>query len=810
MTVLGQTTCGAFGSDTAAVSGSASSYVTVGPADSRNDFRQRAGRGGERTEPASTRAADFRDPGKERKDVCSKLQGWPGGDREKDKEDADWKQDDNEDAEDEAHLPQSIETDSEEDAGETEAGESSDEDSVMPKLWHKRARTRRRQKETKRRRKIEEAEDPVWCFDDPADDDVAAERKRKETEYFLLSSGEVGQAKKARKREDKEVMNLITGIRRKAEEEDEEEEKREEAHRADWRRDKAKLKKEEGSLETAPRSEDDEGEDSEASRARRSEDGDSFKPKETESEEESLQEEPETLEGQKQQNEDEDRYEEEEAQEKEVDKGGAAEDDEEAESEEEAGGGDIFRERKRLGQIDMVATVECINVTSFEQSWRTLAKSKAAVIFFQEHKVKRKERRRHKKELRDLGWEVHFGPSDETGKVAAAGVGVMWRAEQVQVFPEKMRDEELNKAMEKGRVGKYIMDVGWDANYTVYPLYGMSGGTKQATIVTEAILQAVRREIKGDRHMPTMIAGDFNKEPSTIHSVKVLKKEENWTDVGEVADWWGRTPGEPTCRSRKRAKPSRIDGYVVNPAAMITIHDVEVEKHEIIPTHSIVRLEISRNAMKEERTYMRKVGSLKALFEKRIQELTKEMKPKEAREKREEEVLQLQAEMDQNFEEASTTFGKAKVAKDMDLYWKTWSKAVEDAYIKALDLGSKEAEKALRGRGKVTLIKKEPKKAKKAEETIRNEWAYEAHRNLKQARRAEQILYRSDAMGSTEKEKRTKYEDLNRQAARLVIKNAKEGEQWEKELSERMKQVKAKASCERKLENVGLFVAVFV
>ena len=141
------------------------------------------------------------------------------------------------------------------------------------------------------------------------------------------------------------------------------------------------------------------------------------------------------------------------------------------------------------------------------------------------------------------------------------------------------------------------------------------GGAKQATIVTEAILQAVRREIKGDRHMPTIIAGDFNKEPSTIHSVKVLKKEENWTDVGEVADWWGRTPGEPTCRSGKRAKPTRIDGYVVNPAALITIHDIEVEKHEFIPTHSIVRMEISRKAMKEERTYMRKVGSLKALFE---------------------------------------------------------------------------------------------------------------------------------------------------------------------------------------------------
>ena len=259
--------------------------------------------------------------------------------------------------------------------------------------------------------------------------------------------------------------------------------------------------------------------------------------------------------------------------------------------------------------------MECIHATSFEQSSRTLARSKAAVIFFQEHKVKMKERRRYKKELRDLGWEVHFGPSDEAGKVAAAGVGVMWNAEEVQAFPEQMKDEDLIKARGKGRVGKYIMDVGWDTNYTVYPIYVMSGGTKQAPILTEAILQAVRREIKGDRHMPTIIAGDFNKEPNTIHSVKVLKKEENWTDVGEVADWWGRKPGEPTCRSGKRAKPTRIDGYVVNPAALITIHDIEVEKHELIPTHSIVRMEISRKAMKEERTYMRKVGSIKALFE---------------------------------------------------------------------------------------------------------------------------------------------------------------------------------------------------
>ena len=51
-------------------------------------------------------------------------------------------------------------------------------------------------------------------------------------------------------------------------------------------------------------------------------------------------------------------------------------------------------------------------------------------------------------------------------------------------------------------------------------------------------------------------------------------------------------------------------------------------------------------------------------------------------------------------------------------------------------------------------------------------------------------------MGSTEKEKKHKYEDLNKQTARLIIKNAKKGEQWEKDLSMRMQQVMAKGKVD--------------
>ena len=81
---------------------------------------------------------------------------------------------------------------------------------------------------------------------------------------------------------------------------------------------------------------------------------------------------------------------------------------------------------------------------------------------------------------------------------------------------------------------------------------------------------------------------------------------------------------------------------------MITIHDYEVDKRELIPTHSILRLELSKSSLKEERTYLRKVPSLKVCFENKVKQITKEMEPKEAKQKRENMVEELKEDMDEN------------------------------------------------------------------------------------------------------------------------------------------------------------------
>ena len=81
---------------------------------------------------------------------------------------------------------------------------------------------------------------------------------------------------------------------------------------------------------------------------------------------------------------------------------------------------------------------------------------------------------------------------------------------------------------------------------------------------------------------------DFNHIPDKLMSVKDLMREDQWVDVGKQAVWWGGIPSEPTCHSKEEAQRSRIDGFLVNPEALGTIHDFEVEHQTRFPTQTRV------------------------------------------------------------------------------------------------------------------------------------------------------------------------------------------------------------------------------
>lgn len=113
-----------------------------------------------------------------------------------------------------------------------------------------------------------------------------------------------------------------------------------------------------------------------------------------------------------------------------------------------------------------------------------------------------------------------------------------------------------------------------------------------------------------------------------------------------VASWWGEEDDRPTCHARAQAKPSRIDGVLANMYVVHLIKKIAVENDTNIPTHSVVKVHISRRAAQEPRTILRTLSSLKKLYQQKVDKMTENMEGKPKQEKQGEAQQKLHAPMD--------------------------------------------------------------------------------------------------------------------------------------------------------------------
>ena len=90
----------------------------------------------------------------------------------------------------------------------------------------------------------------------------------------------------------------------------------------------------------------------------------------------------------------------------------------------------------------------------------------------------------------------------------------------------------------------------------------------------------------------------------------------------------------PTCHAKTGATPSRIDGIACNLEAAVLTHSFKVEKDEMIPTRSIVKITVSRNAMKLKKSFVRSLPSLKKAFEANIEDDLETKKGKNKKKRR--------------------------------------------------------------------------------------------------------------------------------------------------------------------------------
>ena len=136
----------------------------------------------------------------------------------------------------------------------------------------------------------------------------------------------------------------------------------------------------------------------------------------------------------------------------------------------------------------------------------------------------------------------------------------------------------------------------------------------------------------------------------------------------------------------------------------------------------------------------------------------------------------LQQTIDRHFKAEDEGLDECLQKEDMNGFWKLWSKALEKGYLEHLN-ETKEVNKKLMGRGKVTIVEKVPQRREMASniEDIRKGGCKQAIKYLKQARRCEQVAYRLELINlQPEGPKVESYIALNTQALKKIQETAEE------------------------------------
>ena len=264
--------------------------------------------------------------------------------------------------------------------------------------------------------------------------------------------------------------------------------------------------------------------------------------------------------------------------------------------------------KKKEPEIESVIW-ECANITSMDKnSHFILNRARTnAITTVQEHKLKNSDVKKYKDIFKEAKLKLIGGPSDDTTKTPSAGVGIAAR-EDITCVRDEFKSQAFKRIYELGRADKYLIDLGWRQNIVAFVVYCFAGGSNEAKEGTDQIADAIREEIGEDSVMPVIIQGDFNRTLNEIPTFKEMIEEEAWVDIGSVASWWGGTDNQTTCQSSSKAKATRIDGMLFNKFALPLVQHFEVIKDDMIPTHSVMRVTLSRQNVQKEKTFYKQIA----------------------------------------------------------------------------------------------------------------------------------------------------------------------------------------------------------
>ena len=242
--------------------------------------------------------------------------------------------------------------------------------------------------------------------------------------------------------------------------------------------------------------------------------------------------------------------------------------------------------------------LESKNVTSLNTHEAGMANRRARLSLVQEHSVPDFEMKQMKYRLKhDRNRLLVASPTDHNNPRSAGVAAIardcdtLFEFEPIMPAFRKFRDcgRAIHLGYGMGRHGKIL---------SIFNVYGHSGGAQDArkAKLTSAILQACIAEAMHYTELYNIMVGDLNGDFDSFEELGTLVTSMGWQDLNSIADTWGQTPNQPTCRTALSNQPTIRDYCLVCPKVLPLVQAFRVVDADLCPVHSTLQLQLDLSA----------------------------------------------------------------------------------------------------------------------------------------------------------------------------------------------------------------------
>ena len=192
--------------------------------------------------------------------------------------------------------------------------------------------------------------------------------------------------------------------------------------------------------------------------------------------------------------------------------------------------------------------------------------------------------------------------------------------------------------------------------------------------------------------------GDFNGDIDDFPVLANVINDEGWHDLGAIANQWGQPQNAPTCLPNG-GNPSRRDYIIADVFAIGLVEKIRGCTTVDIGNHGILQVAVRLGALANQTTSQKCPKQLAQAFDEKRVTATHGKTDKEAADIRKQLKNDLHECIDEMLVKHSPILNGAK---DTEMIWTTWSRAVEEGFMICFEF-DEDAAQPYQEHGKIKL-----------------------------------------------------------------------------------------------------------